>query len=205
VPLVTRFEVLPTTIYPGQSATLSWEYVNGTSAILYPQGQSVGPTGLLTVAPATTTSYRLVVSNASGSTERTVTLVVQAPPVSLTPTVSPTPPVSLTPTVSPTPPVSPTPTTPQTPPVSPADLRVSASRPDGFDLAWTDASMDEQGFRLYNADTGQVVVTYGAGVSGGSVSGLSCATSYRFYLVAFNAAGQSWPSNTVQATTSACP
>ncbi len=171
LPTITYFDVVPDTIRQGQSATISWAYVNGAFALLYPDGQAVGPTGSLVVSPNATTSYRLVVSNTAGTVERTLTLVVQPGP---------------------------------TPPSAPANLNITATRPDGFDFAWTDTSLDEQGFRLYNADTRQALVTFGPNVVGGTVGGLVCQTPYRFYLVAFNAGGESWPSNTVQATTGPC-
>ena len=174
LPVITRFQVIPEVISQGQSAVISWEYVNGTFAVLYPEGRTVGPAGSLPVSPQATTSYRLVVSNQNGSVDRTITLVVQPPP------------------------------SPPPPPASPANLTVTAVRADGFDFTWTDTSPDEQGFRLYNADTREPLTTFGPNVTSGSVGGLTCQTSYRFYLVAFNAGGESWPSNTVQATTGAC-
>ncbi len=181
LPIITRFEVVPRVISQGQSATIYWEYVNGTSARLIPGGEEgVGPSGTLVVSPGATTNYQLVVSNAAGSVERTITLFIQ-------------------PTPFPPPPPPPPP-----PPASPANLAITAARPDGFDFTWTDTSSDEQGFRLYNADTRQALETFGPNITGGVVSGLTCGTSYRFYLVAFNAAGESWPSNTVQATTNPC-
>jgi hypothetical protein len=174
LPMINRFEVSPNVIRLGQSATLYWEYVNGNSANLYPDGQAVGPSGSMNVSPNATTTYRLVVTNQAGTTERVTTLVVQSGGG------------------------------PQPPPPSPANLSITASRPDGFDLAWIDASTNEQGFRLYNADTRQVVTTFAPNSVTGAVGGLACGTGYRFYLVAFNDGGESWPSNTVQGTTSPC-
>jgi hypothetical protein len=174
-PVITRFEVVPDVISQGQSATIYWEYINGTFARLTPCGEGgVGPVGSLVISPNTTTSCRLVVSNGVGVVERTITLVVR-----------PTP-------------------TPPSAPASPASLTITATRSDGFDFTWTDASSNEQGFRLYNADTRQVLATFAPNTVSGSVGGLTCGTSYRFYLVAFNEGGESWPSNTVQAITSVC-
>jgi hypothetical protein len=173
-PRIDRFEVVPNAINQGQPATIYWEYVNGTFARLYPGEQVVGPTGSLVVSPNGTTSYRLEVSNGAGTQERTVTLVVQSGPA------------------------------PPPAPASPLNLTTTAVHTDGFDFSWTDASSNEQGFRLYNVDTQQIMATFPSNVVSAPISGLACGTSYRFYLVAFNAGGQSWPSNTVQDTTSAC-
>ncbi len=175
LPRINRLEVSPGVIRQGQAATLYWEYVNGTSGRLTPGGErGVAPAGQLLVSPNATTGYRLVVGNAAGTVERAITLVVQSGPIS------------------------------PLPPASPANLTITATRPDGFDLTWVDTSTNEQGFRLYNAGTTQVVATFPLNGVDGAFGGLACGTSYRFYLVAFNQRGESWPSNTVQATTSAC-
>lgn len=173
-PRIDRFEVVPNVVSQGRPATIYWEYVNGTFARLYPGEQVVGPTGSLVVSPNGTTDYRLMVSNAAGTQERTVTLVVQPGPA---PPPAPAPPMNLT---------------------------VTNVRTDGFNFSWTDASSNEQGFRLYNADTRQMMAIFSSNVGSGPISGLACGTSYRFYLVAFNEGGESWPSNTLQSTTSTC-
>jgi len=115
-----------------------------------------------------------VVTNAAGSVERTSTLTVQPGPV------------------------------PGAPTSSPANLTVAGVRSDGFDFTWIDTSVDEQGFRLYDANTQQVVATFPANSSSAAIAGVACGTPYRFYLVSFNERGESWPSNTVEASTSAC-
>jgi hypothetical protein len=173
-PRIDRFEVVPTAVNQGQPATVYWEYVNGTFARLYPSEQVVGPTGSLVVSPNGTTSYRLEVSNGAGTQERSVTLVVRPGPA------------------------------PPPAPASPLNLTTTAVHADGFVFSWTDASSNEQGFHLYNADTRQIMATFPSDVVSAPIGGLSCSTSYRFYLVAFNAGGESWPSNTVQVTTSTC-
>lgn len=173
LPVITRFEVIPNSIKQGQSATLHWETINGTSARLYPGDQSLALNGSLIVAPTATTSYRLVVGNPTGSVERTANLIVRPAPSAQ-------------------------------PPVSPANLAIAATNRDGFDLTWIDSSSDEQGFRLYNADTSQVLATFGPNTTRGAIRGLTCGVSYRLYIVAFNDRGESWPSNTVQGTAGAC-
>jgi hypothetical protein len=174
LPVITRFEVVPSTISQGQQATLFWEYSNGTSARLDPGDMAIGPTGSLGVTPDATTTYRLVVTNSAGSVERTTTLVVHTGPA------------------------------PSPPPSSPANLTITGSRPDGFDFTWVDTSNDEQGFRLYDASTRQAVAVFPANVESGAIAGLACGTPHSFYLVSYNDRGESWPSNTVQSSTSPC-
>jgi hypothetical protein len=174
-PIINRFEVIPSSIQQGQTATIYWQYINGAYAELIPGGQGgVGPSGSLVVAPAGTTTYRLIVNNSAGTVDRTITLFVQPGP----------PPVTV--------------------PSPPANLSVTAVRADGFDFTWTDTSSNEQGFHLYNADTQQIVRTLGQNTTFVAVSGLACQTLYRFYVTAFNQGGESYQSNIVQATTGAC-
>jgi len=173
-PVITRFEAVPNTISQGQGATLHWEYSNGTSARIYPNDVAVGSTGSLNVTPNATTTYRLVVTNDAGSVERTTTLTVQTGPV------------------------------PSPPPSTPANLAITGVHIDGFDFSWVDTSSDEQGFRLYDASTGLAVAVFPANVTSSAIRGLACGTSHRFYLVSYNERGESWPSNTVQNSTSPC-
>lgn len=174
LPVITRFEVVPSAISQGQQATLRWEYTNGTSARLYPDGREVGASGSQVVSPNTTTQYRLVVTNAAGSVERTTTLTVGPGPG------------------------------PSPPPSSPANLTITDVRPNGFAFTWNDTSIDEQGFRLYDADTRQAVATFPANVTSGRIEGLNCGRPYGYYLVSFNERGESLPSNTARASTSPC-
>jgi hypothetical protein len=175
LPVINRFEVVPGVINQGQSATVYWEYTNGTFARLTPGGEGgVGSSGSLVVSPSGTTSYRLVVSNGAGAVERSFTLIVQSAP------------------------------TPSLPPAAPTNLTITSVRSDGFDFSWTDNSTNEQGFRLLDADTQQVLATFSVNATSGTVSGLDCDTSYRFILVAFNQDGDSFSSNTVQGITAAC-
>jgi hypothetical protein len=175
LPVINRFEVVPGVINQGQSATVYWEYTNGTFARLTPGGEGgVGSSGSLVVSPSGTTSYRLVVSNGAGAVERSYTLIVQSAP------------------------------TPSLPPAAPTDLVITDVRSDGFDFSWTDNSTNEEGFRLLDADTRQILATFSVNASSGTVSELDCETSYRFILVAFNQDGDSFSSNTVQGTTATC-
>ncbi len=74
---ITSLSVEPTTIQPGQSATLRWAVENPTSVTLDPLGR-VAPRGQRTLTPSVTTTYTLSVTGAGNSAEkRTVTVVVQ--------------------------------------------------------------------------------------------------------------------------------
>ncbi|RME46642.1 MAG: fibronectin type III domain-containing protein, partial [Caldilineae bacterium] len=89
-------------------------------------------------------------------------------------------------------------------PEAPSDLAVDERMQDGFRLTWTDNSTVEKGFRLYNADTRELLKTFGKDAEGGTISGLACGVTVRLYLVAFNDVGESPPSNTVSEATLGC-
>ncbi len=90
-------------------------------------------------------------------------------------------------------------------PGAPANLAVDTIDNNGFDLSWDDNSDSEDGFRLYNADSNKILETFDKDKDTGSVTGLSCNTTYRLYLVAYNAQGESTPSNIVTEQTLSCP
>jgi hypothetical protein len=83
---------------------------------------------------------------------------------------------------------------------------ISASR---IDLAWDDNASDETSQRVErspNGSTGWVTVgTPAADAETFSNTGLSCGTTYFYRVFAVNGSGDSLPSNTASATTSACP
>jgi len=90
-------------------------------------------------------------------------------------------------------------------PKAPSDLAIDAIHTDSFDLIWNDNSDSEDGFKLYNADSNEVLETFDPDENAGAVTGLSCDTTYRLYLVAYNSNGESTPSNIATEQTSACP
>ncbi len=90
-------------------------------------------------------------------------------------------------------------------PGAPANLDIETIYSDGFDLSWDDNSDSEDGFRLYNADSNQILETFDKDKDTGNVTGLSCNTTYRLYIVAYNAQGESTPSNIVTEQTLSCP
>ncbi|HXA20416.1 MAG TPA: PKD domain-containing protein [Thermoanaerobaculia bacterium] len=94
---------------------------------------------------------------------------------------------------------------PPTVPAAPTSLAATASG-STVNLSWTDNANNETGYRAYLASGSgafsQLTPDLAAGSHAASVSSLP-AGSYRFYVVAFNAAGLSSPSNTANVTVSA--
>lgn len=95
------------------------------------------------------------------------------------------------------------------PPAAPSDLvcvTFSASR---IDLTWTDNSTDETGFRIERAPLPggpfATVGSVGAGVTSFSDMGLPASTPFSYRIIAFNAAGDSTPSNVDTCTTDPTP
>ena len=68
-------------------------------------------------------------------------------------------------------------------------------------LTWQDRSADELGFRVYrrvNAGAFGLWQTLAANVTTVQDSGVSLGVLYSYYIVSFNANGESFPSNTLQ-------
>ncbi|MCX6610313.1 MAG: OmpA family protein [Acidobacteria bacterium] len=78
-PAIRAFTVEPSSITAGQSATLSWAVENADSVSIAGIG-TVQSSGSRSVSPASTTTYRLTATGPGGTTERSVTLSVSAPP-----------------------------------------------------------------------------------------------------------------------------
>ncbi|MBV9301590.1 MAG: protein kinase [Acidobacteriaceae bacterium] len=73
------FTVDPSTIKPGESATLKWK-VNGDGLTVMLEGVgTIRPEGQFTVSPAATTSYKLKARNSGGTATKAITLTVSAP------------------------------------------------------------------------------------------------------------------------------
>ncbi len=77
LPTINTFDVQPTTIGNGQSATLSWNVSNATGVTIYPGiGAVAGTSGEMTVSPQFSTTYTLIASNGDGVKTATTALTV---------------------------------------------------------------------------------------------------------------------------------
>jgi titin len=99
---------------------------------------------------------------------------------------------------------------PPPPPDAPSNLTAAAVSSSQIDLAWSDNSNNEDGFKIERC-TGAGCSNFaqidqvGAGVVTYSDNGLSASTTYRYRVRAFNANGDSGYSNIAEATTQAPP
>ena len=98
--------------------------------------------------------------------------------------------------------------TPPAPPAAPSGLTAQAVSSSQINLAWTDNSSDETGFKIERC-TGAgcssfaQIATVGANVTSYANTGLAAATSYSYRVRAYNAGGDSTYSNTATAITEA--
>ncbi|MFB0546931.1 MAG: FHA domain-containing protein [Anaerolineae bacterium] len=97
-----------------------------------------------------------------------------------------------------------TPTLPPHIPAAPSDLVAVALSPTQIKLSWKDNSYNELGFRIFQEGHPDLIGAVGANVTAFTVGSLTCNTTYRFFVVAYNDMGQSASSNTAQATTQFC-
>ena len=91
-----------------------------------------------------------------------------------------------------------------TPVAAPLDLAATVAATTQVNLSWTDNSNNETGFRIERATGLGVFVAIGtnaAGVTTYSDSTVVPATTYSYLVIAFNASGNSLPSNTATVTT----
>jgi beta-glucanase (GH16 family) len=91
------------------------------------------------------------------------------------------------------------------PPAAPSDLGATTVSSSQIDLAWSDASNDETGFKIERATGGSgfsEIDTVSADVNTYSDSGLAASTTYDYQVRAYNAHGNSAYSNSDGATTS---
>lgn len=94
-------------------------------------------------------------------------------------------------------------TAPPSPPLAPSALTAKAVSDSRIDLAWTDNSSNEAGFKVERSTGGSFtqVATVGANVKTWSDTGRTASTTYAYRVRAHNSAGNSAYSNTASATT----
>lgn len=83
-PVIASFDASPNRLDPGESAWLSWSVVRAERLILLREGVHLAETSgseQYLVSPASTTSYTLRATNASGTTTRSLTVIVDVEPV----------------------------------------------------------------------------------------------------------------------------
>ncbi len=95
-----------------------------------------------------------------------------------------------------------------TPPAAPTGLAATAASTTQINLAWTDNSSNETGFKIERCSGAGCsnfaqIATTGAGVSSYANTGLTASTTYSYRVRAYNNVGDSDYSNTASATTSA--
>ena len=94
------------------------------------------------------------------------------------------------------------------PPSAPANLIAVANQSLGIDLTWTDASTNEDGFRVERSVAGGAFsarVSLPAGSASYADTGLIEGTQYNYRVIAFNTAGDSAPGNSAGTTASQSP
>ena len=75
-PAITSFTATPPQIAPGGQTTLSWSVTNALTVLIDRGIGAQGPSGSVTVSPATTTTYTLTANGPGGQTTAQVTVAV---------------------------------------------------------------------------------------------------------------------------------
>lgn len=146
-----------------------------------------------------TTTVTATVSPTTGSSPTPTRSATPGP--SPTPTITPTPPPSLTPTTPPT-------GTPAPPPNAPSGLAATGTGTT-IQFSWNDNSTSELGFRIYEQGivapvADNIPAHVGTGGMAFELKNLPCNINASFVVKAFNAAGESPASNSVNAITIPC-
>ena len=79
-PQITAFTATSTTIFAGDSSTLSWTLTGSDAKLTIDNGIGIVTGTELSVTPFETTEYTLTASNSAGTDTATVTITVNAPP-----------------------------------------------------------------------------------------------------------------------------
>jgi hypothetical protein len=184
-----------TATIPAQPAATAVEYAVLTSTVDLSGLVTSGAIDSLTLATSNLSRYVL-----SGETPTPTPTPSPTPAPTPTPTPTPAPQPTPTPTPNPTPTPTPTPQQPN----PPSDLTATAISTSQIDLAWSDNSTNESGFKIERAKRHasfvQIAQT-GPTTTSFSDTGLARNTQYSYRVRAFNRAGNSAYSNTATAKT----
>ena len=163
----------PSSIASGNSTTLTWNSSNATSlSINNGVGTVTSPSGSKSVSPTTTTTYTIVATGSAGTTNQ----------------------ASATVTI--------TAASDTQPPTAPTNLTGTAPSCSEINLSWTAATdnVGVAGYEIFNADNNQLINR--TTNTSWTITGAICNTTYRYYVKAYDAAGnRSENSNTVSVTT----
>lgn len=88
-----------------------------------------------------------------------------------------------------------------TKPTAPSSFALSVYSDTTAIFTWSDDSTDETGFKIYDSEDNLIATFAEADIETGTVTDLTGGTTYSFYLVAYNDAGNSDPTETVTFTT----
>jgi hypothetical protein len=170
---------------------------------------SLGADGLNVTAPSSRNNappgyYMLFILNSADvpSVAKIIRLGSSSPAPTPTPTPTPTATPTPTPSASPTPTPSATPT-PATTPAPPTNLTATAASSTQINLAWSDRSNNETGFRVERSADGTTftqIAAVGTNITKYANTGLSGSTKYYYRVRAYNSSGNSAYSNTATAT-----
>jgi predicted secreted Zn-dependent protease len=178
----TLFTTTKSTTIPIAPTNLQANNITTTSAILTWSDNSNnedgfkiykdGLTNLVATVPANTTSYAL--TNLSPATTYTYSIRAfnSAGESNVTATLFTT----LTPTAKPS---------------APTNAQANNVTTTSVTLTWSDNSDNEDGFKIYDFSTSQVIATTANDVTSYTFTNLTPATMYRYRVVAFNSAGES--------------
>ncbi|HEY84449.1 MAG TPA: hypothetical protein G4N96_04955 [Chloroflexi bacterium] len=178
-PVIEYFTASPASIQQGQSSTLSW-VVEGAKSVSILHPTTYQQQDLLSTVSATTGTLPV-------TPDKTTTYTLEAKDGDCVSRRYATVNVSAQPV-----------------PAAPGNLQVVSATKDGFALRWQDNSVNEQGFKLYDANTHQVRVVFSANATSGSVYGLNCGYTHSLILRAYNQYGESPDSNVMTHATLPC-
>ena len=176
-------------------------------------GGTVQPTATATPKPATVTPTATKPAPTATATSKAAEPTATPEPAEPTATATKVPATStpVAPTATAVPPtatataVPPTATAVPQVPVAPSALKASGKQTMN-QLSWRDNASNESGYRVYRSDNGGAWQIVGDNLQPGTTrfqdkSNVQKGHSYRYYVIAFNAAGVSNPSNTVSVDT----